>query len=64
MNKLKTATVPVVLYRNGQRSIVGEAVVDIDDYNGVNIRNAEINLNNAGLSEILAPKKGEFSVSR
>jgi beta-lactam-binding protein with PASTA domain len=49
---MKTATVPVVYYKNGVRLIVGEATVDIDDYRGVDVRKAEINLNNAGLSEI------------
>ena len=48
---MKTATVPVVIYRDGVRSVVGEAVINIDDYRGVNIRSAEINLNNAGLSD-------------
>lgn len=57
---MKTATVPVVIYTKGERRIVGEAVVDIDDYNGVNIRNAEIDLNNAGLSEI---REGAYSLA-
>jgi hypothetical protein len=56
-------TVPVAYYKSGQRVIVGEAVVDMDDYDGVNWRTAEININNAGLSEILAPK-GEFSLAK
>lgn len=49
---MKTATVPVVVYSKGERRIVGEAVVDVTDYDGVNIRQAEIDLNNAGLSPI------------
>lgn len=61
---MKTAIVPVVIYRQGVRSVVGEATVDIDDYRGVNIRNAEINLNNAGLSEIPALKKGVYSLAQ
>lgn len=56
-------TVPVAYYKNGVRQVIGEATVDIDDYSGVNWRTAEININNAGLSEILAPK-GEFSLAQ
>lgn len=50
-------TVPVALYKNGVRRVIGEATVDIDDYSGVNWLTAEININNAGLSEILASKE-------
>lgn len=42
-------TVPVVFYLGGERRVVGEAVVDTDDYT---VRaTSEINLNDAGLSE-------------
>ena len=57
---MKTAVVPVVIYTRGERRIVGEAVVDIDDYDGINIRTAEIDLNNAGLSEM---REGAYSLA-
>lgn len=50
-------SVPVAFYKDG------EATVDIEDYSGVNWVTAEININNAGLSEILAPR-GEYSLAK
>lgn len=45
-------TVPVVVYLGGRRQVVGEAMVQLDDYAGLDFPFdlAEINLNNAGLS--------------
>jgi hypothetical protein len=59
---VKTKIVPVVIYKNGMRTIIGEAEVDVSDYEGAefNIINAEIDLNNAGLS---APREG-YSLAR
>lgn len=58
--------VPVVVYTDGRRQVVGEATVEIDDYNGLSfpIVRAEINLNNAGLSEILEPDMKGFSLAQ
>lgn len=42
--------IPVVIYAHGQRQIIGEATVDAKDFDGINLANVEINLNNAGLS--------------
>jgi len=55
-------TVPVVVYTDGQRRVIGEAIVELDDYPDlqINILSAEINLNNAGLSE---PVRG-YSLAR
>lgn len=56
-------TVPVAYYKDGERQVIGEATVDIEDYSGVNWVTTEININNAGLSEILAPR-GEYSFAK
>jgi hypothetical protein len=44
--------VPVVVYTDGRRQVVGEATVEVGDYSDVDfpLDLAEINLNNAGLS--------------
>ena len=44
--------VPVVVYTDGRRQVVGEAMVEVGDYSDVEfpLDLAEINLNNAGLS--------------
>lgn len=47
---MKTVEVPVVIYKNGTREVVGTAVVDIEDYSILITNQHEINLNDAGLS--------------
>jgi hypothetical protein len=49
---MKRATVPVVIYKDGEREVVGEAVVDLENYGRsyLDIINYEINLNDAGLT--------------
>jgi hypothetical protein len=44
-------TVPVVFYTGSERVVIGEAVVEDEDFPLAAVSpNAEINLNNAGLS--------------
>ncbi len=58
-------TVPVAVYRNGIRYVVGEAGVEVDDDGTVNWRNTEINITNPVLSEIIpSVKEGGFSIGR
>jgi len=44
-----TKTVPVVYYIRGERRVIGEAVVDLNDFPVTG--KSEINLNNAGISD-------------
>lgn len=58
-------TLPVAVYRDGIRYVVGEAGVEMNDDDTVNWRNVEINITNPVLSEIIpSVKEGDFSIGR
>lgn len=58
-------TVPVAVYRDGIRYVVGEAGVEVDDDGTINWSNTEINITNPVLSEIIpSVKEGDFSIGR
>lgn len=58
-------TLPVAVYRDGIRYVVGEAYVEVSDDDTVNLQNVEINITNPVLSEIIpSVKEGDFSIGR
>jgi len=57
-------TLPVAVYRNGIRYVVGEAGVEVDD-DEIDLNNVEINITNPVLSKIISPvREGDFSIGR
>ena len=57
--------IPIAVYRDGIRYVVGEAGVEVNDDDTINWRNTEINITNPILSEIISPvKEGDFSIGK
>lgn len=58
-------TVPVAVYRDGIRYVVGEAGIEVEDDDNINWSNVEVNITNPVLSEIIpSVKEGDFSIGR
>jgi hypothetical protein len=59
-------TVPVSVYRDGIRYVIGEAGIDIDDDGTINWKNVEVNITHPVLSvvsDILGPvPEGSFTM--